>query len=395
MSSILVTDGEQRSALAVVRSLGRAGHTVHVTSARRHSLAGVSRFAATETVTPDSLLSPTEFADAISQIASANQVDMILPITEASILVLQSSEGRFGRAVLLAPPASAFKRICDKAALLQVASALGIKTPAQQILHSREERVAFSGYGLHYPLVIKPARSTFAADGRLRKTAVAHVADERALEVQLDMFPPAAYPLLLQQRVVGPGVGVFLLVWDGELHASFFHRRIREKPPSGGVSVLSESVRPDAGLLEQSVRLLQAFDWRGVAMVEYKLDRQTGVHYLMEVNGRFWGSLQLAVDAGVDFPASLIACASGRPPQEAAMFKTGVRTRWLLGDVDHLITRIRHSRTKLHIAADSPGRARLVVDFLLTTVGRARNEVFRLSDPLPAVVELADWFRRR
>ena len=42
-------------------------------------------------------------------------------------------------------------------------------------------------------------------------------------------------------------------------------------------------------------------------MVEFKLDARDGVAKLMEINGRFWGSLQLAVDAGVDFPAILSA----------------------------------------------------------------------------------------
>ncbi len=48
-------------------------------------------------------------------------------------------------------------------------------------------------------------------------------------------------------------------------------------------------------------------------MVEFKADARTGTPYLMEINGRFWGSLQLAIDAGVDFPAILVAAALGAP----------------------------------------------------------------------------------
>ena len=84
------------------------------------------------------------------------------------------------------------------------------------------------------------------------------------------------------------------------MRAVFAHRRLREKPPSGGVSVYRESVAPDPSLVARAAALLAGLGWRGVAMVEMKTDARTGTPYLMEVNGRFWGSLQLAVDAGVD-----------------------------------------------------------------------------------------------
>src|SRR5678815_1154177 len=100
----------------------------------------------------------------------------------------------------------------------------------------------------------------------------------------------------------------------------FAHRRIREKPPSGGVSVLSESVAADPETVRKSLALLSALDWNGTAMVEYKQDRVTGQRYLMEINGRFWGSLQLAIDAGVDFPALLVAAALGEHPAPVTQY---------------------------------------------------------------------------
>ena len=55
------------------------------------------------------------------------------------------------------------------------------------------------------------------------------------------------YPSLIQERIVGPGIGVFVLCDHGRLLAAFAHRRLREKPPSGGASVLCESVAVDPG----------------------------------------------------------------------------------------------------------------------------------------------------
>jgi predicted ATP-grasp superfamily ATP-dependent carboligase len=40
----------------------------------------------------------------------------------------------------------------------------------------------------------------------------------------------------------------------------------------------------------------------GPAMTEFKIDRRSGRAYLMEINGRFWGTILLAPAAGLDLP---------------------------------------------------------------------------------------------
>jgi len=113
----------------------------------------------------------------------------------------------------------------------------------------------------------------------------------------------------------------------------------------------------------------------------------------MEINGRFWGSLQLAVDAGVDFPALLLALACGERPAPVTRYRTGVRSRWWWGDLDHLLARLLHSDRELALPPDAPGRGRAVLDFLALWRRGDRNEVFRWSDPRPAWRETLNWFR--
>jgi predicted ATP-grasp superfamily ATP-dependent carboligase len=247
---------------------------------------------------------------------------------------------------------------------------------------------------LHFPIVVKPVRSVADTGSTRVKSGAAHARDQTTLNAVLSRIPSEAYPVLLQERVIGAGIGVFVLLWNGELRAAFAHRRIREKPPSGGVSVLSESIALDPDLLARSVALLRDFDWRGVAMVEYKLDERTGTPYLMEVNGRFWGSLQLAIDAGVDFPNLLVAAACGEPTPPVADYKVGVRLRWEWGDVDNLLLRLRRSASALALPRGSPGRLKGIVDFARALGPGTRGEVFRLDDPRPFFRETVNWFRR-
>ena len=391
---ILVTDGTQRSALAVVRSLGRAGHTVFVCAPRVPSLAGASRYAFAEAAVANALTSPSDFVSDVTSLVERWRIDVLLPIAESSLLALLPDRAAIGVTIPF-PDDATFRAITDKNAVLAAAATLGIATPKQVVLRSKADLRAIDSSLLDYPVVLKPSRSVGERNGQRVSLGVQHVAVAASLRPAIEALDDAAFPLLVQQRIVGPGIGVFLLVWDGSVRATFAHRRLREKPASGGVSVYSESVMADPALIERSRRLLERLNWNGVAMVEYKLDASTGVPYLMEVNGRFWGSLQLAIDAGVDFPALLIAAASGAPSSIVSSYRAGVRSRWWWGDVDQLLSRWRKSTAELALPPDAPSRWRATLDFFNVWRPHDRSDVFRTSDPRPFIRETIDWFHKR
>jgi hypothetical protein len=113
----------------------------------------------------------------------------------------------------------------------------------------------------------------------------------------------------------------------------------------------------------------------------------------MEINGRFWGSLQLAIDAGVDFPRLLVEAALGGAPRESLTWRSGLRSRWFWGDLDHLLVRLIRSSSVLDLPPGSPGRAGALLHFLGWRPWRERDAVFRLSDPMPFLRESIEWMR--
>jgi predicted ATP-grasp superfamily ATP-dependent carboligase len=387
---ILVTDGDQRAALAVVRSLGKAGYPVYVCAPRRRSLAGASRYVRGEALVADPLADPQRFAADVRALVAQWNIGVLIPIGDASLLAALPDRARLPNVVLPFADEGVVRRMGDKAAVLDAASAVGISIPHQHVANDRDALLALAS-GLEYPVVLKPSRSVGEHGGRRSKLLVTHVASAADLRDAAATMDPAAYPVLVQQRIVGPGIGIFLLVWKGETLATFAHRRIREKPPAGGVSVYRESVAADPDLVRRSRALLDAFGWCGVAMVEYKLDERTGTPYLMEVNGRFWGSLQLAIDAGVDFPSLLLDAALGNSRRAAAAYTTGIRSRWFWGDVDHLLTRLRRSSAALSLPPGTPGRWAAVRDFLTIRRRVDREEILRRDDPRPFFRETAQW----
>jgi predicted ATP-grasp superfamily ATP-dependent carboligase len=389
---ILVTDDVQRASLAIVRSLGRAGHDVYVCGGTTLGMAGRSRFARARATVTDPLRDRPRYVDDVLALARRWSCDMLVPVTEASLRAVLPARDRFSRVAIPFPDFARFSVISDKSTALAAASQLGIAVPEERIAQTRTE-VLGAAAELAYPLVLKPSRSVIESDGAARQLTAVHVATEGDLPSRLSEFPDAAFPLLVQRRIVGPGVGVFMLLHHGELLARFSHRRLREKPPSGGVSTYCESIPMDETLFERSIALLRHFGWHGVAMVEYKIAESTGVPYLMEVNGRFWGSLQLAIDAGVDFPALLVAAAAGDRPVPVLEYRIGVRNRWWWGDVDHLMTRLIRTPCELSLPAGAPSRRDTLRQVLARTPVQNDSGSPRMDDPLPFLLETLGWIR--
>lgn len=390
----IVTDGEQRAALAVVRSLGAAGYRCVVAASSRATIAAASRFAARTVIVPDALAEPAAFASAILSLTAEERADLVIPIAEAALLAVLPERSRLLPAVLPFPDVGTFEAVSDKQRLLEEASKIGIPTPTQRVLFAADSLSPEDLAGLDYPVVIKPSRSVGQDSHSRVKLGVTYAVDAHELKRKISALQPAAFPILLQRRIIGDGIGIFVLLWQGKLRARFAHRRISEKPPSGGISVYRESIPVDTQLLEHSVTLLERFGWSGVAMVEYKRDQISGKCYLMEVNGRFWGSLQLAVDSGVDFPRLLVACALGEPVAPQISYRVGVRSRWWWGQIDHLVGRLSRRPSAPPLPPGTPSTARAFADLFLGPFRSADyEEVLRWSDPAPFWNETIRWMR--
>jgi predicted ATP-grasp superfamily ATP-dependent carboligase len=386
---VLVTDGETRAALAVVRSLGRAGYDVSVVATRLPSLASSSRFARRSAqVTPPSK-DPAATAAELAAIADDWRIQVVLPVADATMGTILKYGG--GPAAVAGPSLAAYEAIADKSALLARAASLGCLTPRTAIARQSgelQEAIATAGF----PCVLKPHRSFVVGHANGGNPGVRYLENGRN---PVPQYPEAAYPILVQERIVGPAEGIFLVTDRGQPIAAFAHRRLREKPPAGGVSTYRESIALPPDLLCVAERLLAESGWRGAAMVEFKRSARTGRGYLMEINGRLWGSLQLAIEAGVDFPVLVVRLALGQQVSPVSSYRIGVRMRWFWGDVDHLIARVRHSRKQLHLGPDAPSLLATARDVLRFRRPGERSEVWDRDDPRPFWRETADWLRGR
>ncbi|MDP9483140.1 MAG: ATP-grasp domain-containing protein, partial [Chloroflexota bacterium] len=196
--------------------------------------------------------------------------------------------------------------------------------------------------------------------------------------------------VLLQRWLPGDGIGVELLMHRGRPLAAFQHLRLREVPPTGGASSLRVSVDLDADLYDHAVSLLRELDWTGLAMVEFRRGSD-GVGHLMEINGRVWGSLPLAVRSGMDFPGRLADLLLDGPPAEdvpvATDYRRGVKARNLRLDLGWIgaVLSGRHRQRSL----PWPGRLAALRAMASLADPRIADDLFTLSDPGPGLAQIA------
>lgn len=391
--SVFVTDGDQRATLALVRALGRAAIPVTVGSESVNSLAGSSRFCAGRVGYP----APREQVEAfrlglLKQMRTGNY-KVLFPMTDITTILVAQMRGELEPLVRL--PISSEEQIGevqDKRRMLLAAQKAGIGHPETFMLHDDDDLDAVAER-LRYPVVLKPRLSWVWRNGEWFSGSVQYGYDAEDLKTKYRLSHASIPHPLVQERIEGEGRGVFLLLWNGELKAAFCHRRLREKPPSGGVSVYRESISCDPEIVDKSYELLRTLGWQGPAMVEFKVDNRDGQLKLMEVNGRFWGSLQLALDAGMNFPLLYYRLALGENVPSQFDYKVGVRSRWLLGDLDQLWIRWTHPNGNNGFSHDRSSRLRASFDFLKFYERDLHYEILRFDDPGPGWYECKAYLR--
>ena len=386
---ILVTDGDARSSLAATRSLGRQGHTVLVCGGSARSLASSSRFCHQGTAVPDPLENNGAYAAAICDVVSREGIDVIFPMTEQSVFLLNPVRSELPKDTILAcPETEQMQALGDKASLFRLAKRLGVSMPHTLFLNNNDELPSLVNSISEYPVVIKPSLSRIAVKGGFLTTNVTYAADRADLEAQYASSAALRFPSMIQEKIIGPGTGLFTLYATDHHLALFSHRRLREKPPSGGVSVVSESVPLDGEMVEAAARLLSAVGWQGVAMVEFKRDQRDGKAKLMEVNGRFWGSLQLSIACGVNFPALLLDYLQGKElAHHIGEYRIGHKMKWFFGTLDHLLIRLKNNDTALNLPPGAPTKWGAVHDFVKICSRDTSFDVFDWKDIKPFVHE--------
>ncbi len=274
MAKIIVPYGRNRIAYAVIKSLAKAGHEVYAADSIGLAMCKWSRYC------KGHMLYPNNNDDFV--IWAKDKVlggYLIFPTFQEAWILKQS----------------------------------GLDVPVPNYETIMQANNKFEVHKLCRKLSIPTPETEYIKDGVLKKL------DGRGALGRLYIKD-----MLLQERVYGDAIGVGMLFDTGKLRAKFSWKRLSEYPKDGGMSIVRESIYAPVQE-EYAEHLLAALNWHGPAMVEFKGD------YVLEINPRFWGSLALAINSGVNFPKLLVDMMIKGKCKAVTGWNVGVKTSWLAG----------------------------------------------------------------
>ncbi len=368
MASVFLTDAQQRKTLAAARSLGRHGVSVGAGEETRVALALFSKYCRKAVAYPSPRRKPEEFLDWLTWFLRAHPFDVIFPMDDPALMAVARHREEFASVTRVPiPDHAALCLASDKAKTMALARDVGLACPRTTVPSCVDtDSLQELARTLDFPVVLKPRESSGSRGIRVVTSRSQFAASY--IKVHRD-YP---YPMVQEYIPQGEKYDVCLLLnSDSVVRAAFVQRELRGYPLLAGPSTLQESVRRPE-LVDMAVALVRTVGWYGVCEVEFMVDPRNGEPVLMEVNPRFWGSLQMSIYAGIDFPYLLYRMAMEGDVSPAFDYEVGLKCRWLLpGDVLHFLA--------------NPERWRLEPSFFDFLDPRTKDDIISAEDPGPTL----------
>jgi protein-tyrosine-phosphatase/predicted ATP-grasp superfamily ATP-dependent carboligase len=320
---------------------------------------------------------PPSYFAALSEVIRKRNIDTVMPCGDDVLLALAPHDEALRQMVRYCGPTPLqCRRILEKRETLSLASTVGVPVPREYEIRDVADLAQMRDL-IIFPVVVKPRNKDVETLTGIKSEIIR---DYGHLNQQFERFPEFGKWFLIQEFIPGHGAAVEILMNSGNPVVAFQHRRIREYPIRGGVSVAAVSEPLDGELVQHAVAVLRALQWRGAAMVEFRKDNVSGRLGLMEVNGRFWGSVALSLFCSIEFPYYVWQMAHGEQPAPPDSYPAGVRFRWVAGDLKRLYE---------SFTSAEGGRVRAAVKFALDFFTAAKDPTWSWKDPVPALEEFA------
>jgi predicted ATP-grasp superfamily ATP-dependent carboligase len=352
MRRVFVTDGAYKHSLAAVRALSSAGYRVTVGERDELPSSRVlsfwSRHCAQRFRYPDPRKSPQATAAVLAEHFSTSHYDAAIPVGLVMVEHFMAHRRQFAVPLML-PSSDSFGIADDKRLTFAHAAELGIPMPRTLPARRWQE--------LALPLVFKHHK----AGARIVRSELEAASHARDLGDEINEY-------IVQEFIPGEnGFGYFAIFRDGREAGYFMHERLMQYPKEGGPSVVARAIR-NSRLHELGRTVLESLHWHGVAMVEFKRSDRDGEFYLIEINPKLWGSLDLAIQSGCNFPEWIARTLADPVAPLNNGYREGLTYQWIVPS--GLQSFVRYPETRMQILRNALSR-------------HVRTDL-RITDPMPA-----------
>jgi predicted ATP-grasp superfamily ATP-dependent carboligase len=387
---VLVLDGHSSAALAFVRALGRAGCTVAV-GYQKDQLAEAahSRYCQARFEYDPPLSGASHFVEVVGEYVERNRIEFVIPTTEATLWPMAKYRERLGPETTVGAPAlSAIEATSDKFWVFRNAKAIGFSTPETLLVRSLADLKPTSSWP--FPIFIKDRCSVGWVDDHGVPGSVDYASTKEALERKVQARVQRSGEAIVQAYSPGVGIGLSCFMVAGRAHLPFQWQRLREKDPRGSGSSCRISLAPRRDLLQFTEQLLGRANFDGLAMVEFRVDTESSRAVVLEVNSRAWGSMQLPIHCGINYPLyAMNWYLNGEIPPTEIPYPSGITCRWLAADLTHLENVFSGKPPDWPLPY--PSRLGTLVKVAIPWYPGLRYDDFSMTDPWPALWGLSKW----
>jgi len=327
---VLLTDGDYKNTYAILRALKNEGLKVGVLIHKYSSITFYSRLVDKRFMIKSHLVkNPSsemfeKFFKEFENIFKKNDISVFMPVSNVSYKFASTYKAQIEKYCKVPVVNIEIMEIAqNKSKTFDHASENNIPIPQTITFNSKEDFDKIID-AIKFPCVLKKTN--------YNESGVVYCNDKNELietftEIVKNQIDGSSLPVI-QEYISGPGTGYYGIYNNGKCVGYFMHQRIHEFPITGGASTLAKSVF-EKDLQEIGDKLLSSLKWHGVAMVEFKRDLKDNQLKLMELNPKFWGSLELSYKAGINFPYLAYLVAMNKPIP-VSFYKNDVYFRWTL-----------------------------------------------------------------
>jgi predicted ATP-grasp superfamily ATP-dependent carboligase len=324
VAKVFVTDGRSLAALAIARSLGSKGIEVHCGDDFATNVTSFSRYVKHNYVYPQPEAEPERFVDFLLKLVERENYDLILPVRDKTTEIISQYKDRFlDRTNLLIADYNIIQKFMDKGETIKLARDAKVSIP--NTYFPEEESIEQISHKVTYPALVRPRRSSGSR-------GIEYVNSQNDL-LKAYHYVRSQYGEPIIQEYISHEGGHYSVatLFDSNSNPVSTHVYVETKqyPISGGPAVNAVSVEKPAWV-DEYLRFLKDNNWVGPAHMDVLYDINTNRPRLLEVNPRFWMSLNLSIQSGVDFPYLLYQLSTGEKVRPTQEYQTGVKYRWML-----------------------------------------------------------------
>lgn len=302
---VLVPDGDSTWALSVIQCLSHIErYKLFVLSNKKRTATKYSKY--TSYYKYYKRTTETDWLEIVKNEIRANNISVVVPIAEPEhsfFIKYKDAISQISKIIPL-PELSNFEIAKGKKLLSDFAETNNIAHPRSFYITSESDKQQMLATA-NFPILIKPVDQK-GGDGIIK------VMTGEDFEEQV---PKIVQPLFIQEYIEGYDIDCSVLCLNGKIITYTIQK---------GTLVGHNPYAPQLGfdfitneeVFQIAKTTMSKLNWSGVAHLDLRYDSKTNSYLLLEINPRFWGSIEGSRVSGINFPDLAIQLAQGNLPTD-------------------------------------------------------------------------------